>query len=72
MTNVENQDIRLDFCKFKSKINNLDLNKEIKEKLDNLMEGSSSSEEYFCDESGYQIDELEESSDSDHLEINVL
>ena len=33
---------------------------------------SSSSEEYFSDESGYQIDEIEETSDSDHHEINVL
>ena len=33
---------------------------------------SSSSEEYFTDESGNQIDEIEETSDSDHQEINVL
>ena len=57
------------FCKFKSKINNLDLNEEIKEKLENLMVDSSSSEEYFSNESGYQ---LGESSDSNHPEINVL
>ena len=60
------------FCKFKSKINNLDLNEEIKEKLENLVVDSFSSEDYFSDESEYQIDELEESSDFDHPEIKVL